>query len=110
MPVLEINQQPGSAPHRYRISVIANEIPDRAKLSFDCDIEFELTPENAERIRWYLEDYLQFHDDPAPQIAEGVEAFMAQCGEQLFHKIFGGSAPAIKLWSSLEPHLATTRV
>ena len=86
------------------------EIPDRAKLSFDCDIEFELTPENAERIRWYLEDYLQFDEEPAPQIAAGVEAFMAQCGEQLFHKIFEGSAAAIKLWSNLEPHLTTTRV
>jgi tetratricopeptide (TPR) repeat protein len=110
VPVLQINQQPGGAPHRYRISISATEIPDRAALSFDIDIEFELTPEDGERIRWYLEDYLQFDEEPAPQIAKGVEAFMAQCGEELFRKIFEGSANAIRLWSSLEPHLSATRI
>src|SRR6266481_959591 len=110
MPVLQINQQPGGAPHRYRITVSATEIPDRASLSFDLDIEFELTPENGERIRWYLEDYLQFDEEPAPEIAMGVEAFMAECGDELFRKIFEGSAAAIRLWSSLEPHLSSTRI
>jgi tetratricopeptide (TPR) repeat protein len=110
VPVLKINQQPRDAPHRYRISVSATEIPDRADFSFDIDIEFELIPADGERIRWYLEDYLQFDEEPAPQIANGVEVFMEQCGEELFRKIFEGSAAAIKLWSNLEPHLATTRV
>jgi tetratricopeptide (TPR) repeat protein len=110
VPVLQINQQPGGAPNRYRISVSATGIPDRAALSFDTDIEFALAAEHAERIRWYLEDYLQFDEDPAPQIAGDVEAFMAQCGEQLFCKIFDASSAAIKLWSSLEPHLTKTRI
>jgi tetratricopeptide (TPR) repeat protein len=110
VPVLQINQEPGGAPHRYRISVRATEIPDRAALNFDTDIEFELTPENGERIRWYLEDYLQFDEEPAPQIAAGVEAFMAQCGEELFRKIFEGSKAAIKLWWNLEPYLSNTRI
>jgi tetratricopeptide (TPR) repeat protein len=110
VPVLQINQQPGRASNQYRISVTATEIPDRAALSFDTDIEFELTPESAERIRWYLEDYLQFDEDPAPQIAKGIEAFMARCGEELFRKIFEGSSAAIRLWSNLEPHLSTTRI
>ena len=110
MPVLQINQQPGGAPHRYRISVSATEIPDRAALSFDIDIEFELTASDSERIRWYLEDYLQFDRDPAPQIAKGVEAFMAECGDELFRKIFESSADAIRLWSNLEPHLSVTRI
>lgn len=108
MAVLQINQQPGSALNRYRISVSATEIPGLATLNFDTDIEFKVTPENAERIRWYLEDYLQFDEDPAPQIAAGVEAFMAQSGEELFRKIFEGRG--FRLWSSLEPHLSTTRI
>lgn len=110
MPVLQINQHPGGAPDHYRISVIAKEIPDRAALSFDTGIEFKLTRENGERIRWYLEDYLDRDEDPAPQIARGVEEFMAQCGEELFGKIFRGSDDAISLWSNLEPHLSSTRI
>lgn len=110
VPLLEINQQPGGAPHRYRISVSARNIPDRAALSFDIDIAFELKPEDGERIRWYLEDYLQFDQEPAPQIAKSIEAFMAECGDELFRSIFEGSPDAIRLWSNLEPHLATTRI
>ncbi|MEA2883132.1 MAG: hypothetical protein QOH32_2388 [Bradyrhizobium sp.] len=109
MPVLQINQQPGGAPNRYRISISATEIPDRAALSFATDIEFQVTPEDGERIRWYLEDYLQFDEEPAPQVAKRVEAFMAQTGEELFRKIFE-SREATRLWDSLEPHLSTTRV
>jgi tetratricopeptide (TPR) repeat protein len=110
VPLLQINQQPGGAPHRYRISVRATNIPDRAALSFDVDIAFELKPEDGERIRWYLEDYLQFDEEPAPQIAKTIEAFMGECGDELFSNIFEGSREADRLWSSLEPHLATTRI
>jgi tetratricopeptide (TPR) repeat protein len=110
VPILQINQQPSGASHRYRISVSATQIPDRADLSYDTDIQFELSRENSERIRWYLEDYLQFDEDPAPQIAKDVERFMANCGEELFTKIFDASSDAIRLWSSLEPHVSTTRI
>jgi hypothetical protein len=75
MPVLRINQQRGDAPHRYRIEIAATGIPNIAPLNFSRDIAFELAPQDGERIRWYLEDYLQFDQAPAPQIAEGVEAF-----------------------------------
>ena len=110
MPVLQIDQQPGSAPNRYRISVNATEIPDRAPLSFDTDIEFELAVSDSERFRWYLEDYLQFDEAPAPQIAKGIEALMVECGEELFCKIFRASDEARRLWFSLEPYLSTTRI
>jgi len=56
MPVLRINQQRGDAPHRYRIEITATEIPNFQQLQFSCDIGFELTPDDGERIRWYLED------------------------------------------------------
>jgi tetratricopeptide (TPR) repeat protein len=110
MPVLQINQEQGKAPNHYRISVSASEIPDHATLHFDTSIEFEVTPEDRERIRWYLEEYLDFDQEPAPQIARGVEAFMAGCGEELFCKIFAGSDAATALWSALERHLSTTRI
>ena len=84
MPVLRIAQQRGDAPHRYRIEITATDIPNFAPLQFSRDIAFELTPQDGERIRWYLEDYLQFDADPAPQIARSVEALMATCGDGCF--------------------------
>jgi tetratricopeptide (TPR) repeat protein len=110
VPVLRINQQPGGAPNRYRIDVTATDIPDLAPLSFGSDIEFELKPQDGERIRWYLEDYLQYDEDPAPLIAKNVEAFMAECGERLFRSIFESSPRGVQLWTLVERHLPATRV
>jgi len=114
MPVLRINQQRGDAPHHYQIEITATEIPNFAPLKFSRDIAFELTPQDGERIRWYLEDYLQFDEDPAPQIARDVEALMAACGDGLFRSLFGGrfegDHQGIQLWTMIEPHLSATRV
>ena len=110
MPVLGINQQRGDGPHRYRIEITATDIPNFAPLQFSRDIAFELTPQDGERIRWYLEDYLQFDEDPAPQIAGGAEALMAACGDRLFRGLFEGAHQGIQLWTMIEPHLSATRV
>jgi tetratricopeptide (TPR) repeat protein len=110
VPVLHINQQRGSAPTRHQIDVNATDIPGLQAPSVSHEIEFELTPQDGERIRWYLEDFLQFDEDPAPQIAKGVEAFMAECGEKLFRSIFEGSNAGQLLWAALAPHLSTTRI
>src|SRR5215831_16193998 len=109
MPVLRINQQRGDAPHRYRIEITATDIPNFAPLQFSRDIAFELTPQDGERIRWYLEDYLQFDEDPAPQIARGVEALMAERGDGLFRSLFEGDQ-GIELWTMIGPRLSATRV
>jgi hypothetical protein len=110
MPVLRINQHPGGAPNRYRIDVSATDIPGFQASSFSNDIAFELTPQDNERIRWYLEDYLQFDEAPAPQFAKNAEALMATCGEGLFCSIFEGSHQGMQLWTLVESHLPTTRI
>jgi CHAT domain len=110
MPALRIAQQRGDAPNRYRIEITATDIPNFAPLQISSDIAFELTPQDSERIRWYLEDYLQFDEDPAPQIAKGVEAFMAACGDGLFRGLFESSHQGMQLWTMIEPHLSATRV
>src|SRR5215471_223515 len=110
MPILRIAQQRGDARHRYRIEITATDIPHLAPLQFSRDIAFELTPQDGKRIRWYLEDYLQFHQDPAPQIARGVEGLMTECGNGLFRSLFEGAHYGIQLWTAIEPHLSATRV
>jgi hypothetical protein len=63
---------------------------------------FQLSPQDAEDIRWYLEDYLVYPVDPLPKTAHR----MRQIGEELFRGILHGS----KVWSSAESRLEETRV
>ncbi len=109
MTLLRITQQPGAGPGRHRVFVEA-QVPGLQALSFSREIEFALTADDGERIRWYLEDYLHFVHDPAPKIAAGVETLMRERGEALFRAIFDGQANAIKLWAAVEPYLNTTRI
>jgi hypothetical protein len=108
MPILRIAQHRGNATHGYLIEITATDIPNFAPLQFSRDIAFELSPQDGERIRWYLEDYLEFDADPAPQIARGVEAFMAECGEALFRSLFEGTRQGTQLWTMIEPYLSAT--
>jgi hypothetical protein len=109
MAILRISQQPGAGPNRHQIAV-QSEVPGFQALNFSRDIEFALSPQDGEKIRWYLEDYLQFAQDHAPQIAARVEKLMAERGEELFRVIFEGRNDAIQLWAFVEPHLSSTRI
>ncbi len=62
-----------------------------------------------ERLRWYLEDYLEYPIDPAPTIAAQVEQRLVELGRELFSQVFGGRE-ATRLWDRIEPALADTRV
>jgi hypothetical protein len=73
-------------------------------------IEFAVSPVDREQMRWYLEDYLEFTEDPAPRIAERVERRMEELGEALFRDIFHISGAACDLWVAARPRLAETRV
>jgi hypothetical protein len=109
MPTLRIDQQPGSGPGKHRIEVNA-DLPGVQALSFSRGIEFALSPPDAERIRWYLEDYLQFDEDPAPQIAARVETLMAERGDALFRAIFAGRDDASQLWTLAQLYLPKKRI
>jgi tetratricopeptide (TPR) repeat protein len=107
--VLRISQHPTGTPNRYRVDVSA-EVPGFQPPSFSRDIEFVLSPQEGERIRWYLEDFLQFDEEPAPTVAKRVEALMAERGEALFRGMFEGSPKGFQLWTQVEPHLSSTRI
>lgn len=77
MPTLRINQHPGSAENHYRIEVSIEGIPGFQPQGLSTEIAFALAPQDRERIRWYFEDFLEFDQDPAPQIAKRVEELMA---------------------------------
>ncbi|MHC4620438.1 MAG: tetratricopeptide repeat protein [Planctomycetota bacterium] len=94
---------------RYRVRVELEE-EGQARQTVDADFEFELTPDDQERIRWYLEDYLQYPQEPAPTIAAGVEKRIAEIGTTLFKALFQSSDDARDLWATLRGQLNETRV
>jgi hypothetical protein len=61
-------------------------------------------------VRWYLEDYLEYPLDPAPQIAERVEGRMAELGRDVFAAVFPAGSEARDLWSVVRDRLPETRL
>jgi hypothetical protein len=67
---------------------------------------FALSAQEAEDIRWYLEDYRIYPVDPAPKIARRIEQHMGEVGEKLFRLVLGGS----DVWQSARRRLGETRI
>ena len=90
---------------RYRVEVAlkGDSFPLRTA---SAEFEFKLTDQQQERVRWYLEDYLQYPHDPAPTIAEGIEREMQDIGTRLF----GAACPLCRLWAPCHRLLAHKRL
>ena len=69
-------------------------------------IPLRTSPEDEEKIRWYLEEYLRFPTDPAPEIARNVETRMREIGTNLFDAIFKENHDGERIWQSIRNHLA----
>jgi tetratricopeptide (TPR) repeat protein len=107
MPTLRIDQKPTQA-DRHLVSVTLRD--DNGEHSADAAFAFRLSTQQQERFRWYLEDYLQYPQDPAPNIARSVEADIARIGTELFKAVFQANDQARDLWAVLRGTLNDTRV
>jgi hypothetical protein len=67
---------------------------------------FTLSAQEAEDIRWYLEDYRIYPLDPAPRIARLIEQRMDEVGRELFRLVLAGSA----VWESVRRTLGDMRI
>jgi tetratricopeptide (TPR) repeat protein len=63
---------------------------------------FSLSPQDAEDIRWYLEDYLVYPLDPQPKIAKRIEQRIRKIGHELFLKVLAGTDVWFKARERLE--------
>jgi tetratricopeptide (TPR) repeat protein len=70
---------------------------------------YQVDPAEAEKVRWYLEDYAEFPADPAPSLAREAEATLAQIGARLFTSVFAG-ADAADIWDRARVRLGEVRV
>jgi hypothetical protein len=91
-----------------RLEIIA-ELPDLSPL-INVDFNFDMTPQDLADLRWYLEDYLEFPEDPALLIARRVEARMAEIGDKLFDVVFDSSDTGRELWTRVRARLADVRI
>jgi tetratricopeptide (TPR) repeat protein len=81
-----------------------------ARRTAEATVAFTPNRQDEEDVRWYLEDFLQYPQDPAPEIARRIERRMAEVGEELFRAVFQGSAEVRDLWDELRRHLPEARI
>jgi hypothetical protein len=67
---------------------------------------FTLSAQEAEDIRWYLEDYRIYPVEPTPKIAGRIERRMNEVGRELFRQVLAGS----DVWDAARHNLGDTRI
>lgn len=107
-PTLRITQLRDSN-GQYRAE-LALEGPRLPRQTATAAFEFELGPQHREDLRWYLEDYLQYPQDPAPTMAARIEVEINDIGIDLFNKVFQSKDDARDLWATLRQKLDETRI
>jgi hypothetical protein len=83
---------------------------DGAPRSATSTISFSLSTQDEEDFRWYLEDFLQYPEPPAPVIAQRIERRLAEVGIALFQEVFQANNDARKIWNRIEDRLPETRI
>ena len=84
--------------------------PGQPDLEAEATIEFALTPQEQEDLRWYLEDYLQRAETVEKVQVEQVENLMKQRGEELYRKVLRANDDTQDIWSSIRNGLADLRI
>ena len=79
-------------------------------LDAEANIEFALTAQEQEELRWYREDYLQRPESVEAVQVEQVEAFMRQRGVELYTKVRTANQNTQAIWCAMREHLADLRV
>src|SRR5580658_7609553 len=103
MPLLRLRQF-AEGESRYR--VVAEFENGGVRRSADSRFDLQLTAQDHEDIRWYVEDFLQYPMDPAPAIAARIEGRMAAIGAELFGKALGNTP----VWQEARHDLSGTRI
>ncbi|HEX5716067.1 MAG TPA: CHAT domain-containing protein, partial [Thermoanaerobaculia bacterium] len=101
-------QQQALADGRHQVEIALEG--DGSRRTASSTFEFSLSPQDEEDLRWYLEDFLQYPQEPAPTIAQRVEGRMAEVGTALFKTVFQASDDARDLWAELRKRLPQTRI
>jgi hypothetical protein len=105
-PVLRISDE-ASGEHARRVEITWQDGPARQVVV--STFGYRAGDADAEKIRWYLEDYAEFPADPAPRLARDAEAILAGTGVSLFGHVFTG-LDAAGIWNDARARLPRVRV
>ncbi len=106
MPVLRISDVPLEGGAR-RVEVTWQD--GQARRTAVSSFAYRADDREAERVRWYLEDYLEFPAYPAPAVAIEAESGLARTGSELFRDVFADQDAAM-IWGLAQARLGQVRV
>jgi tetratricopeptide (TPR) repeat protein len=106
MPVLQVTDIPVGADRR-QVKVTWQD--GAARRAATATFAYQVGAQEAEKIRWYLEDYPEFPADPAPALAAEAESRLNGIGADLFGRVFSGQAAAW-IWGEAQSQLSRLRV
>ena len=95
MLTLRLTQTPLGEDH-YQIALELTG-DDQPRQTATAQVSCTLDAEQMERLRWYLEDYLQFPYDPAPTLAAEVERQIEAIGRDQFQQLFEANPNTLRL-------------
>lgn len=84
--------------------------PGQPELEAEAAIEFALSPQEQEELRWYLEDYLEKADIVEAIQIEQIESLIRQRGIELYEKMLEGSRDVQRIFGRVLDELADLRV
>lgn len=84
--------------------------PNQAELEAEAEIEFALTQQEQEDLRWYMEDYLMLAEAVEAVQIEQIEAWMKLRGEELYSKALAANRNTQAIWFAIREGLADLRV
>lgn len=90
-----------------RLSLTRNNQLEREA---EARIQFALTENERNDLRWYLEDYLHNAGDAETSIAAQVEVLMKTRGEELYRNVLQDNDSTRALWLSVRDNVADLRV
>src|SRR5689334_2682258 len=106
MPTLRFTQT-AAGEDLHRVEIAHGEEGSARETSL-VELPFRFSEDDQRDLRWYLEEYLQYPQEPNPAIAARVERRMAEIGAELFGAVFRGGA--LRLWARLQDRLEETRI
>lgn len=108
MITLRIEQGP---PHDGKYPITLRHLVDGTqKRTAQATIEFALSDQEQEELRWYLEDYLPKAAITQPVVVEQITSMIRQRGIELYQKVFTANANTQAVWFAIRDHLADLRV
>jgi tetratricopeptide (TPR) repeat protein len=81
-----------------------------ARTEFVVRFNFFVTSDEQEQVRWYLEDYLLYPQDPGRELACRAETLIDDLGERLFRAVFMADNDVRELWATIQARLSEIRV